>query len=86
MSILRKGYGCEIYLYEHVDNFLVCQECLLGGNQHINETTIDGVKLKDYNEAKAHLEKHKAAGHEVFNAIDICKMLSGKTVNEVYGE
>lgn len=58
----------DVYMYEHVDDFIACQECKLGGSQdHDPGKTIPFVKLKDSGEARDHLLAHRAAGHAVPN-------------------
>lgn len=54
----------DVYMYEHVDGFIACQECKLGGSQD-HPGTYPCVKLKDDAEARDHLMAHRAAGHAV---------------------
>lgn len=56
----------DVYMYEHVNGFIACQECKLGGSQdHEPGRTVPFVKLKDIAKARDHLLAHRAAGHIV---------------------
>jgi hypothetical protein len=56
MSWVRFGTeGSAVYVYDHVDGYIECCQCLFGGD----------FKAKDEIEMIAHLRKHQAAGHHV---------------------
>jgi len=78
----------DVYMYEHVDDFIACQECKLGGSVE-HPGTMDCVKLKDYSDAHKHLLAHRAAGHRVPQfAIDVCKRVAdaGIQVKDRYAD
>lgn len=63
----------DVYMYEHVDGFVACQECKLGGSVE-HPGTRYCVKLETYDAAHKHLLAHQDAGHAVPQyAIDVCK-------------
>lgn len=53
----------DVYMYEHVDGFIACQECKLGGSQNTTPYAYPFVMLKTYDAALNHLLEHREAGH-----------------------
>jgi hypothetical protein len=64
MSLIRFGPQSDVYMYEHVDGFIVCQSCKLGGSEQFDAGTYPGRQFFTYSAAKAHLIEHYKAGHK----------------------
>lgn len=63
MSFVRWGVaGSDVYLFHHVDGFLCCYMCDLASKED--------AEIHSWDQAKAHLEMHRAAGHCVPHFVD----------------
>lgn len=65
MVWIPESEASDVYMYEHVAGFIVCQECLLGGSIEFSPHNAPGRTFKRYSEANSHLIEHRKAGHKV---------------------
>lgn len=64
MSLIRFAHDSDVYMYEHVDGFIVCQACKLGGSEKQCKNTYPGRRFDTYSAARDHLIEHFKAGHK----------------------
>jgi hypothetical protein len=62
LSYCRFGNDSDVYLYEHINDFIQCCACRLTA---ATEHGFDNRNFKTVWEAHAHLVEHQKAGHKV---------------------
>ncbi len=69
MSYCRMGQDSDVYMYPHINGYIVCVNCKLSERPYDDE-----MQFKTQKQAIAHLEHHIASGNKVPKyAIEILK-------------